>query len=438
MTRRVLPHSLEAEASLLGAILLRNEVLPLVANLPPEAFYHLGHQTVYAAMLHLAGAHQPIDVTTLEARLLHQGRLDAIGGISFVGQLAQRVPTADNVAFYADIVADRFAARSLILALSASIELGYGDYGDAAAYQANVMTAVRDAMQRTSRSGPRAAAQVVKELARDIQRRLDAEDGITGVPTGYAELDADQGGLQPTDLTILAARPSMGKTALAVTIAKQAAQAGYPVAVFSLEMSALQLMKRLLCAEARVSTTALRKGRITRPQMAAVHEGMPRLAQLPLFIDETPALTIHEVQARSHRFAEEHSNAALGLVVVDYLQLMKGNDRYRNREQEIAEISGGLKSLAKNLKWPVLALSQLNRSLEARSNKRPQMSDLRESGAIEQDADNIFFLYRDVVYNEDTPEPDLAELIIAKHRNGKPGMIRLRFDDEFTRFVSMR
>lgn len=435
MANRALPHSIEAEASVLGAILLRNETLALVGGLPPEAFYHPGHGKIYAAMRELGEADQPIDTVTLEERLSAHGHLAPLGGLSYLSKLALTVPTADNAEHYAKIVAEKHGARTLILALSEGLQRGHGDYGSLSEYQAEVQAKIGEAISGATRTGPQPIEQVARELARELDRRYEIPGGITGVPTGYTDLDTKLAGLQSTDLVILAARPSMGKSALALCIAKRAAEQGHPVVVFSLEMSAIQLMERLVCAEASVSTTALRMGKVERGQLADMGASWSRLGELPIAFDETPALTHHDVSARARRFAAEHPSDRQGLVVVDYLQLMRGITKHNNREQEIAEISRGLKALAKTLGWPVLALSQLNRSLESRANKRPQLSDLRESGAIEQDADVVMFLYRDEVYDDNTAEPGIAELKLAKHRNGPPGVVKLKYDAAYTRFV---
>ena len=420
---------------MLGAILCRNEILPLLPQLTPEAFFHLGHRRVFEAMRDLAAAGDPIDEITLETALAQRGVLDAIGGLPFLSRLTLIMPTAARAENYAEIVLEKSDVRLLMLALSEALEQGYGDYGTLAEYQATVLAKVSEVIHRASRTGPRPAREIIQDLGRDLERRYRVGDGITGVPTGFADVDDRLAGLQPTDLIILAARPSMGKTALALCMAKRAAEHGYPVVFFSLEMAAIQLMERLLCAEASISTSALRKGTVKRNQSEALGLSLPRLGELPLAIDETASLSIHDVHARARRFATEYAGERPGLVVIDYLQLMRGTTRHRVREQEIAEIARGLKALAKGLGWPVLALSQLNRNLESRGNKRPQLSDLRESGAIEQDADIVMFLYRDVVYNDEAADRHEAELIIGKHRAGKAGTVLLRFDAEYTRFA---
>jgi replicative DNA helicase len=448
MSSRVLPHSLEAEASVLGGILLRNDVLTQLDTLVEDDFYDPKHKAVFSAMRRLEEQAKPIDEVTLENELARVGRLEVVGGLSFLGDLALKVPTADNVTYYADIIRDKHAARQLMLAASEIAARGYEDYGEIQDYLDEAEGRIFEVTQRKETRGPAPIKQLIKEVFNSLDERFAAPDGITGVPTGFADLDQRTAGLQPTELVILAARPAMGKTSFALSIAQNCAASdhgAWPVLLFSLEMSSTQLAERMLCAEARVDSTALRRGRLQRQDMTNLTYAAARLSKTPILIDDTPALSLRELRARSRRF---RSNKQLfgdhktGLIVIDYLQLMRGSTQTRNgsREQEISEISRGLKALAKELDCPVLALSQLNRSLESRTDKRPQLSDLRESGAIEQDADVILFIYRDVVYNENTEEPNLAEVIIGKNRHGPTGTIKTLFEGQFTRFenLSMR
>lgn len=445
MTSRVLPHSLEAEASVLGGILLRNDVLSQLENLDEDDFYDPKHKAVFSAMCKLEEQARPIDPVTLEDELSRVGRLEAIGGLSFLSQLAMRVPTADNVAFYADIIRDKHAARKLMLAASEISARGYEDYGEIQDYLDLAEARIFEVTQRKESKGPAPIKSLIKEVFSSLDERFAAPDGVTGVPTGFSDLDERTAGLQPTELIILAARPAMGKTSFALSLAQNCADpahGAWPVLVFSLEMSSTQLAERLLCSEARVDSTALRRGRLQRQDMTNLTYAAARLSKAPIMIDDTPALTLRELRSRARRFVankelfREHKT---GLIVIDYLQLMRGSPQARgaSREQEISEISRGLKALAKELDVPVLALSQLNRSLESRPNKRPQLSDLRESGAIEQDADVILFIYRDVVYNEDTEEPNIAEVIIGKNRHGAIGTIRTLFEGRYTRFMNL-
>jgi replicative DNA helicase len=441
--KRVLPHNLDAEASILGGILLRNEVLTQLDTLDDEDFYDPRHKVVFAAIRGLEGASKPIDVVTLEGELDKMGKLDAIGGMAFLGELAMRVPTPDNVLHYAQIVQDKHSARKLMLAASEIADKGYGDVGDVRDYLDEAEGKIFEVTQRNDKSGPEPIKSLIKKVFSSLDERFSSPDGITGVPTGFTDLDALTAGLQPTELIILAARPAMGKTSFALSLAQNAAiSGGWPVLVFSLEMSSTQLAERLLCSEARVDSSALRRGQLQRQDMTNLTYAANTLSKAPIMIDDTPALSIREVRARSRRFRsnrELFGNKKAGLIVVDYLQLMRGSTQTKNgsREQEISEISRGLKSLAKELHCPVLALSQLNRSLEQRQDKRPLLSDLRESGAIEQDADLIVFIYRDEVYNKESEAKGIAEIILGKNRHGATGTVETRFEGRFTRFENL-
>jgi len=442
-SRRVLPHNLDAEASILGGILLRNEVLSQLDTLEVDDFYDPRHKVVFAAVRALEQVAKPIDVVTLEAEIDKSGKLEAIGGIAFLGELALRVPTPDNVLHYAEIVTDKHAARKLMLAAADISDKGYGDHGDIRDYLDEAEARIFEVTQRRDKSGPEPLKQLIKKVFSSLDERFSSPDGITGVPTGFADLDQKTAGLQPTELIILAARPAMGKTSFAMSLAQNAAiSGGWPCLVFSLEMSSTQLAERLLCSEARVDSSALRRGQLQRQDMTNLTYAANTLSKAPILIDDTPALSIREVRARARRFRsnrELFGDRKTGLIVIDYLQLMRGSStsRQSSREQEISEISRGLKSLAKELHCPVLALSQLNRSLENRTDKRPQLSDLRESGAIEQDADVILFIYRDVVYNKDAENPHIAEVIIGKNRHGATGTVETHFEGRFTRFENL-
>lgn len=441
---RVLPHNVEAEASVLGGVLLRNDVLTQLDNLEDEDFYDPKHRLVFAAMRKLEQKAKPIDEITLEEELSMMGKLDAIGGLAFLSELALKVPTADNAAHYAEIIRDKHAARRLMLAASEIAAKGYEDYGDVKDYLDEAETKVFEVTQRDSKTGPEPIKSLVKSVFSSLDERFQSAGGVTGVPSGFHDLDQRTAGLQPTELIILAARPAMGKTSFALSLAQNAAtEGGWPVLVFSLEMSGVQLAERLLCSEARVDSTALRRGQLQRQDMTNLTYAANTLSKAPILIDDTPALTIREVRARTRRFVATRDlfgDKKFGLVVVDYLQLMRGSAQTRksgSREQEISEISRGLKSLAKEVNCPVLALSQLNRGLESRTDKRPMLSDLRESGAIEQDADLILFIYRDVVYNKDTENDKIAEVIIGKNRHGATGTVETVFEGRFTRFENL-
>src|SRR5689334_970014 len=386
--RRVLPHNLDAEASILGGIILRNDVLTHVETLEVEDFYDHRHKVVFQAIRQLEATARPIDVVTLENEIEKQGKLDAIGGIAFLGELTLRVPTADNVLAYAEIVIDKHQARKLMLASGEILERGYEDGLEVRDYLDDAEAKIFAVTKGREKSGPEPLKSLVKKVFSSLDERFKSPDGITGVPTGFADLDSRTAGLQPTELVILAARPAMGKTSFAMSLAQNAATAGsWPCLVFSLEMSSTQLAERMLCSEAKVDSSALRRGQLQRQDMTNLTYAAASLSKAPILIDDTPALSLREVRTRARRwrldptmFPRDGSGRKTGLILIDYLQLMRGSPQAAkaSREQEISEISRGLKALARELECPVLALSQLNRSLENRTDKRPQLSDLRE------------------------------------------------------------
>lgn len=441
--RRVLPHSLDAEASVLGGVLLRNDVLSQLDTLEVDDFYDHRHKVVFAAMRALEAAATPIDAVTLENEVAKSGKLEAIGGMAFLGELALRVPTPDNVVHYAEIVADKHQARRLMLASGEILERGYEDDLEVREYLDEAEGKIFEVTQRREKGGPELLKGLVKKVFRGLDERFASGGGVTGVPTGFTDLDEKTAGLQPTELVILAARPAMGKTAFALSLAQNAAvSAGWPCLVFSLEMSSTQLVERMICSEARIDASALRRGQLLRQDLTNLTTAANTLARAPIVIDDSPALSLREVRARARRFRSDRKlfgDKKTGLIIIDYLQLMRGSSQAQrgSRELEISEISRGLKSLAKELNCPVLALSQLNRSLEQRADKRPQLSDLRESGAIEQDADVILFIYRDVVYNKDAERPNVAEVILGKNRHGSIGTVETHFEGRYTRFENL-
>jgi replicative DNA helicase len=387
--RRTMPFSLDAEASILGGVLLRNEVLTQLDTLEVQDFYSPKHQHVFEAMRALEATAKPIDVVTLENELERMGKLEAVGGVAALGELALRVPTAENVVAYAEIVGDKAQARALMTAASEITDKGYDHELEIKDYLDDAEAKIFAVTQRKDKSGPEPIKGLIKKVFGSLDERFNSPDGITGVPTGFADLDAKTAGLQPTELIILAARPAMGKTSFALSLAQNAAiSGGWPCLVFSLEMSSTQLAERMLCSEAKVDASALRRGQLQRQDMTNLTYAANTLSKAPILIDDTPALSLREVRARARRFRSDKSlfengpqgKKKTGLIVIDYLQLMRGSPQAAkaSREQEISEISRGLKSLAKELGCPVLALSQLNRSLEQRTDKRPQLSDLRE------------------------------------------------------------
>ena len=433
------PHSLEAEQSVLGGLLLDNEAADKVGDVLADAdFYSEAHRLIYQHILRLVADGKPADVVTVSESLASSQKLDYVGGLAYLGLLVGNVPTAANIRHYAQIVRDRSILRQLAATAGDIADAAYNPLGRSAK---EVLDQAEAKVLHIAEQGSRGAQQVVTigALLADVVDRIevlynrDDPSDVTGVPTGFSDLDRMTSGMQPGDLVVVAGRPSMGKTSLALNIGEHVAlAAGLPVVVFSMEMGASQLALRLIGSVGRLDQHKLRTGRLAAEDWEKLTGALGRLNEAPILIDETPALNAIEVRSRARRLMKTYGK--LGLVIVDYLQLMQASTTGENRATEISEISRSMKSLAKELKVPVMALSQLNRSLEQRPNKRPVMSDLRESGAIEQDADVILFIYRDEVYNPDTQEKGVAEIIIGKQRNGPIGTVRLTFLGEYTRF----
>ena len=439
---RVPPHSIEAESSVLGGLLLDNGAWDRVGDLLVDSdFYRHEHRLVYAAIGTLINASKPADVITVHEQLQALGKSQEVGGLSYLNALAQYVPSASNIRRYAEIVRERSILRKLVAASDDIATAAFNTQGRA------VDKILDEAEQKIFNIGEEGSRMkqgfqsmdtLVVDLLDRVSEMADNPNDITGVPTGFYDLDRMTSGLQPGDLVVLAARPSMGKTAFAINIAEHVAlNEGLPVAVFSMEMGASQLAVRIVGSIGRVDQGHLRTGKLTDDEWPRLTEAIERLRTVSLHIDETPGLTPSELRANSRRLARQCGK--LGLIVVDYLQLMSGSSGSDgdNRATELGEISRGLKMLAKELQCPVIALSQLNRGVEQRTDKRPMMSDLRESGAIEQDADIIMFIYRDDYYNKDSKDPGVAEIIIGKQRNGPTGTCRLAFLKPLTRFESL-
>lgn len=430
------PHSIEAEQAVLGGLMLDDKAWDRVADqLIPENFYRKDHKLIYAAMQKLKMDGIPLDVITVSEILQKNETLDAAGGLSYLGELAKNTPTAANIVAYADIVSERAILRELIEVGGDITDNAFNTLGRSSVeILDDAEKKVFEIAQRKSRGqGPESISQVMAKTIDDIELRSQNKGALIGVPSGFSDLDKMTSGLQAGDLVIIAGRPSMGKTVLGMNIAEHAAlKGGKSVLVFSMEMPNEAIAMRLLSSLGRLDQSKLRSGNLNEQDWQRVSSAVSLLSQTKIFIDDSPALTPMELRARARRVAKEHND--LGLIVIDYLQLMRGTQQGENRTAEISEISRSLKALAKELNVPVIALSQLNRSLEQRPNKRPVMSDLRESGAIEQDADLIIFIYRDEVYNEDSPEKGTAEIIIGKHRNGPIGTVRLTFMGQFTKF----
>ncbi|HLH76403.1 MAG TPA: replicative DNA helicase [Candidatus Binataceae bacterium] len=437
LLRRVPPQNLEAEESVLGAVLLDNDALNSVVEiLSPEDFYRDAHRRIYRAMVDLADHNQPVDAITLTDALRRLGALEEVGGPSVIAELALRVPTAANATHYARIVREKAVLRSLASVATEIAGSAYEARADADEFLDEAEHKIFEISERRIRPSFHSMAELTRESLKLIERLYERRELVTGVPTGFTDLDRITAGLQPADLIIIAARPSMGKTALALNIAAYAAMQAEPkvgVAFFSLEMSKEQLVLRMLCSEARVDSSRARAGFLKGDDFPKLAQAAARLSEAPIFIDDSSDTSPIVLKAKCRRLARERSNN-LGLIIVDYLQLMRSSRPGESREKEISEISRSLKSLAKELNVPVIALSQLNRQVETRPDRRPLLADLRESGAIEQDADVIAFVYRDEMYHKDSKAAGTAEIIIAKQRNGPTDTAILTYLNQFTRF----
>ncbi len=436
---RMPPHSIEAEQSVLGGLLLDNEAFDRVADILREAdFYRLDHRLIWQRISLLIERSQPADIVTVYESLQSIGKADEAGGLTYLSALAQETPSAANIRRYAEIVRDRAVLRQLI---STADEIATTALNPQGKDTRQLLDEAESKVFQISEDGSRGTTgfQNLQDLLGQVVDRVDElfnqanPNDVTGVPTGFADLDRMTSGLQSGDLVIVAGRPSMGKTSLCMNIAEAVAvEQGLPVAVFSMEMGAVQLALRMVCSVGRLDQQRLRTGRLNDEDWPRLTNAIQKMQEAQLFIDETPALNALELRARARRLSRQCGQ--LGLIVIDYLQLMSSPSSGENRATEISEISRSLKALAKELKCPVIALSQLNRSLEQRPNKRPVMSDLRESGAIEQDADVILFIYRDEVYNPDSQDKGTAEIIIGKQRNGPIGTVRVTFVGAYTKF----
>ncbi len=438
---RIPPHSLEAESSVLGGLLLDNSAWDRVGDLLTDSdFYRYEHRLVYSAVGALINGSRPADVITVFEHLQSLGKADEVGGLAYLNSLAQYVPSASNIRRYGEIVRERAILRKLV---SASDEISTTAFNPKGKPVAQILDEAEQKIFNIGEEGSRmkqgfqSMDSLVVDLLDRVEEMSQNPNDITGVPTGFYDFDRMTSGLQPGDLVVLAARPSMGKTALAINIAEHVAvNEGLPVAVFSMEMGAAQLAIRIVGSIGRIDQGHLRTGKLSDDEWPRLTEAIEKLRSISLHIDETPGLTPSELRANARRLARQCGK--LGLIVVDYLQLMSGSSSDGdNRATELGEISRGLKMLAKELQCPVIALSQLNRSVEQRTDKRPMMSDLRESGAIEQDADVIMFIYRDDYYNKDSKEPGVAEVIIGKQRNGPTGTVKLAFLKPITKFESL-
>jgi replicative DNA helicase len=468
---RVPPHDLDAEAAVLSAVMLDVFALDRVLEfLKPEHFYSEAHRRIFEATVDLRASGKPVDVVQVGTWLKDRGRIAQVGGMGYLTDVLNAAPAVANVAAYGRTIKEKSRIRALIATCQRVSAEGYLDYGEAQAFIDSAEQAVYDIARTPETSSVEKLIDVMKKAFKQMQDANARGDRITGMATGFEKYDALTAGLHQGDLTIVAARPGMGKTSFVLNVAANVAQPrgrelvsdpsqkweepGNGVVVFSLEMPREQLANRMICAEGRVDVSKVRKGMLSPGDWSKLTQAAAYLGSLPIWIDDSPSLSILELRAKIRRLqaeydrvpaggapgAEGQAGKKIGLVVVDYLQLMRGDKHKDSREQEISEISRGLKGLAKELRLSVIALSQLNRAVETRTekHKRPQLSDLRESGAIEQDADNICFIYRDDYYNRETStEPNVAELIIAKQRNGPTGTVRVRFDHAYTRFDNL-
>jgi replicative DNA helicase len=439
---KVPPHSMEAEQSVVGGLMLDNTAWERIADLLSDGdFYRADHRLIYRHIARLIEHNKPADVVTVAESLESTKELASVGGIAYLNALASNTPSAANIRRYAEIVRERAILRKLAEVGTEITDSAYNTMGrEANTLLDEAESKVFEIAEQGSRG--RQGFQDMPPLLTKVVERIDmlynrgGTDEVTGVPTGFVDLDRMTSGLQPGDLVIVAGRPSMGKTSLALNMAENAAlHSGLPIGVFSMEMAATQLVLRMLGSVGKLDQHKLRTGRLHDEDWQRLTHAVGRLNDAPIHIDETPALNPLELRARARRLHRQYKR--LGLIVIDYIQLMSAANSGENRATEISEISRSLKGLAKELDCPVIALSQLNRGLEQRPNKRPVMSDLRESGAIEQDADVILFIYRDEVYNPETPDKGVAEVIIGKQRNGPIGTVRLAFLGEYTRFENL-
>ncbi|HTR44283.1 MAG TPA: replicative DNA helicase [Thermodesulfovibrionales bacterium] len=433
---RLPPQNLEAEQSVLGAVLLDNEAISKALEIiSPEDFYRESHRKIFNTMVELYEKNEAIDLITVSDTLKRKNELEAIGGVTYLSTIASQVPTAANIRYHSKIIKEKSLVRGL---LRSTTDIAAKVYESALQAEELVDFAEKtifDVSDKRTKTSFYTLKEVIKSSFEMIEHLYDRKEAITGTPSGFPDLDELTTGFQPGDLIVVGARPSMGKTALGLNIAQHVAvETREPVAIFSLEMSKEQLALRMLCAEAMVDSNSVRKGFIRKEDWGRLTGAAGRLADAPIFIDDSSGISVLEMRAKARRLKVEHGG--IGLVVVDYLQLMRGRGSFERREQEISEISRSLKGLAKELKVPVIALSQLNRAVEQRGEKKPTLADLRESGAIEQDADVIIFLYRDEVYNKNNPQnKGKAEIIVAKQRNGPTDTIVLTFLSKCTRFV---
>jgi len=433
---RIPPQNLEAEQAVLGAILLDSDSLvTAMERITSDDFYRTSHQRIFESMIELAEENEPIDLITLTARLQTKQQLEEIGGIKYLSELANAVPTAANIDYYAQIVEEKSMLRRLIRAATNIVTDGYAAADDVGDLLSDAEKRILEISQRRSSTGFVAIRDVLMEVFDKVEFLYNNKGGTTGVKSGFHDLDKMTSGFQRSDLIIVAARPSVGKTAFALNIAQNVGvREKETVAIFSLEMGAAQLVQRMICAEANVDAGRMRTGFLESDDWEKLTMAIGALSEANIYIDDSPSVTVADIRAKCRRLKQEKG---LGMILIDYLQLIHGRGKGDNRQQEVSEISRTLKQIARELDVPVIALSQLSRGVEQRQDKRPMMSDLRESGSIEQDADIVAFLYRDDYYDKESEKKNIIEIIIAKQRNGPVGTVELAFLKNFNKFVSI-
>lgn len=434
---KVPPNDIEAEQAILGSMLTdKDAVISAIEVLKEEDFYRADNRAIYGAILNLYSRAEPIDIITVKAELESLGKFEQVGGLEYLAMLPDKVPTTANAMKYVNIVEEKSILRSLIKTANEIIELGYDPTEDVTDVMENAEKKIFNIMQNKDKKSYSPIKDILVDSFTQLEELYNRKQHITGVPTGFTELDYKTAGFHGSDLILIAARPAMGKSAFALNIATNAAvRANVPVVIFSLEMSKEQMVNRILCSEAMVDSNKVRTGKLEEDDWTKLAGSIGPLSEAEIFIDDTPGISVTEIRAKCRKLKLEKN---IGMVVIDYLQLVQGsNKRNGSREQEISEISRSLKILAKEIGVPVIALSQLSRAVEQRPDHRPMLSDLRESGAIEQDADIVMFLYRDDYYNQDSEKKDIAEVIIAKHRGGSTGTVELLWLGSYTKFVNL-
>ena len=434
---KVPPHDLEAEQAIIGSMLTdKDAVISAIEVLKEEDFYREDNKAIYTAILNLYNRAEPVDIITVKAELEAMGKFEQVGGLEYLAELPEKVPTTANAMKYIKIVEEKSLLRRLIHTANEIIELGYNPTEDVEDIMEGAEKKIFNIMQDKNQKGYTPIKDVLVESFTQLEELYNRKQHITGVPTGFSELDYKTSGFHGSELILIAARPAMGKSAFALNIATNAAvRARVPVAIFSLEMSKEKMVNRILCSEAMVDSNKVRTGKLEEDDWTKLAEAIGPLSEAEIYIDDTPGISVTEIRAKCRKLKLEKN---IGMVVIDYLQLIQGsNKRNGSREQEISEISRSLKILAKEIGVPVIALSQLSRAVEQRPDHRPMLSDLRESGAIEQDADIVMFLYRDDYYNQDSEKKDIAEVIMAKHRAGSTGTVELLWLGSYTKFVNL-